>query len=245
MSVTLEAQCQSLFDAVLADPADDAPRLVLADWLQERGATEAERARGKFVALQVWLRQEFGTEWRERSPRGDRRRMWEEQICLWLELGREWAEADLRPAHVRCDGRTKGIITTVETAVVSGWSRTRRVDHPFSWDWERGWPDRLCLPWVAWLATGDALRKVWPITEVLLEGERPTITERPVRAGVGVSLDGGRWMPVATLGSAHHVALTADALGQRDHARWQLALGWMHWRYEGVRFRRAEEGGAG
>jgi uncharacterized protein (TIGR02996 family) len=36
-------------------PDDDARRLILADWLEENGDTEADRARGEFVRLQVRL----------------------------------------------------------------------------------------------------------------------------------------------------------------------------------------------
>lgn len=43
---------QALLAAVLDDPADDTPRLVLADWLEETGH-EAHVARAEFIRLQV------------------------------------------------------------------------------------------------------------------------------------------------------------------------------------------------
>src|SRR3712207_2179231 len=41
---------QTLLDLVCADPDDDGPRLVYADWLDERGAP-----RGEFVRVQLAL----------------------------------------------------------------------------------------------------------------------------------------------------------------------------------------------
>ena len=49
--MTTAADGLGLLDAILADPADDAPRLVYADWLDENG--QAERA--EFIRLQVAL----------------------------------------------------------------------------------------------------------------------------------------------------------------------------------------------
>ena len=42
-----------LLQAVLANPDDDATRLVYADWLEEHGQGEADRARSDFIRLQI------------------------------------------------------------------------------------------------------------------------------------------------------------------------------------------------
>src|SRR5256885_1719791 len=42
---------RALWSAILANPLDDAPRLVYADWLQERGDEE----RGEFIRVQIEL----------------------------------------------------------------------------------------------------------------------------------------------------------------------------------------------
>jgi uncharacterized protein (TIGR02996 family) len=52
-----------------ANPLDDVPRLILADWLEEHGETEADRARGHLIRLQVSV--ENGTDPRA-SPEIDR-----------------------------------------------------------------------------------------------------------------------------------------------------------------------------
>ncbi len=44
---------QALLRAVIDSPDEDAPRLVYADWLDEHGATESDRARAGFIRLQV------------------------------------------------------------------------------------------------------------------------------------------------------------------------------------------------
>jgi uncharacterized protein (TIGR02996 family) len=44
---------QALLRAVIDRPQEDAPRLVYADWLEEYGRTEADRARAAFIRLQV------------------------------------------------------------------------------------------------------------------------------------------------------------------------------------------------
>jgi uncharacterized protein (TIGR02996 family) len=75
-------QDQALLDEVCAYPADDAPRLVYADWLEETGQPE----RGEFIRTQVEL---------ARMPADDPRkpdredREWE----LLLAHGRDWFEA--------------------------------------------------------------------------------------------------------------------------------------------------------
>ncbi len=46
---------QGFLQAILAAPEEDAPRLVYADWLEEHGATAAERARAEFIRAQCEL----------------------------------------------------------------------------------------------------------------------------------------------------------------------------------------------
>src|SRR5436309_3487752 len=63
------------------NPADDAPRLVLADWLEENG-DEADRARAEFIRIQCELARSrvagrSDLEWRERS-------LWWQHVETWL-----------------------------------------------------------------------------------------------------------------------------------------------------------------
>src|SRR5262249_2665755 len=47
-----ERVLHSFLDDIKANPLEDTPRLILADWLEEHGETEAERARGTFLRAQ-------------------------------------------------------------------------------------------------------------------------------------------------------------------------------------------------
>jgi uncharacterized protein (TIGR02996 family) len=51
---------EALLAAVVEAPDDDTPRLVYADWLEEHGSTEADRARAEFIREQVRLAREGG-----------------------------------------------------------------------------------------------------------------------------------------------------------------------------------------
>src|SRR4051812_42241662 len=75
VEVTGEDVMDSVLESLLIEarlaPGDDAPRLVLADWLEENGG-EADRARGEFIRLQCQLAHarvadRSDMEWRERS----------------------------------------------------------------------------------------------------------------------------------------------------------------------------------
>jgi uncharacterized protein (TIGR02996 family) len=50
---SLPAALRGLLDGIKASPEDDAPRLVLADWLEENAVTEADHARAEHVRVQV------------------------------------------------------------------------------------------------------------------------------------------------------------------------------------------------
>src|SRR5687768_11840778 len=48
----------AFFRAIEANPDDDTPRLVYADWLDENAASEADRARAEFIRVQCELARE-------------------------------------------------------------------------------------------------------------------------------------------------------------------------------------------
>jgi uncharacterized protein (TIGR02996 family) len=51
-SAPIDPEVRSFFHAIKENPADDTPRLIFADWLQERG-NAADAARGEFLRLNV------------------------------------------------------------------------------------------------------------------------------------------------------------------------------------------------
>jgi uncharacterized protein (TIGR02996 family) len=63
--VTLTSDRHAFVQAIIANPADDAPRLIYADWLEERG-TEENDARAELIRLGIEL---------EERKRNDKERM--------------------------------------------------------------------------------------------------------------------------------------------------------------------------
>jgi uncharacterized protein (TIGR02996 family) len=81
---------QALFQAILADPQDDAPRLVYADWLQENGGP-AEQARAEFIRVQMELAR-GATAARARELKAREQQLWSEHRSEWVST---------LPAHLR------------------------------------------------------------------------------------------------------------------------------------------------
>jgi uncharacterized protein (TIGR02996 family) len=92
---------QDFIDAILAEPGDDAPRLIYADWLEERGNPRAE-----FIRLQVELatlaRPPESNRYsmyghplpspREPSDGARFKKMWARQMALLTRHCAEWVE---------------------------------------------------------------------------------------------------------------------------------------------------------
>jgi uncharacterized protein (TIGR02996 family) len=77
------AELQALLRAVKDVPGEDAPRLVLADWLEEHGTSPAETARAELIRLQCAGAQ---LPWSELPPE---QAEWREQE-LWKRHRRAW-----------------------------------------------------------------------------------------------------------------------------------------------------------
>lgn len=82
---------EALFQAILAEPEDDATRLVYADWLDEHGG-EKGQARAEFIRVQVELSKAA-----EGDPRVKKLRAREK--ALWAAHREEWLKS--LPAHLR------------------------------------------------------------------------------------------------------------------------------------------------
>jgi uncharacterized protein (TIGR02996 family) len=129
-------------DAFLQDicehPADDGPRLVFADWLEERGAPE-DRARAEFIRVQFALRD---------LPADDPRR---QQL--------EERERDLRIAH-----EAAWLAPLRELPLV--WKREYGALP--TWEFRRGFVEKVTVEADAFLRIADALFRLAPVQEVLL-----------------------------------------------------------------------------
>jgi uncharacterized protein (TIGR02996 family) len=99
---------RALLDAIIADPDDDAVRLVYADWLDENGS-EADRARARLIRLQIEL---------ERVEDDDRCRVIARECAALIDRHwREWSrgfQADQRDAVHFMDVFKRGFVPWVE-----------------------------------------------------------------------------------------------------------------------------------
>lgn len=72
---------RALMAAIIANPEEDTPRLVLADWLQEHGKKH-DQARAEFIRLQVQA---------EKLPKGaERKKLDQSAIKLEKKYGAAW-----------------------------------------------------------------------------------------------------------------------------------------------------------
>ncbi len=157
-----------LLDAIRANPDDDTPRLVYADWLDENAAGEAERARAEFIRVQCELARldddDIG-----RGAGTLRKALGERILGLEKKYKRAWA-ADLTG---------KGPL------------RGRECFFHF----RRGFPDKAFGPAERLIAEGAELFRRAPITYLHVQGVTPenlgALLECPWLANVrSLSLNG-------------------------------------------------------
>lgn len=75
---------EALHQAILAEPQDDAPRLIYADWLEENGGPEGQ-ARAEFIRVQMALADMKKRDPRAKELRGREEELWEAHQETWLE----------------------------------------------------------------------------------------------------------------------------------------------------------------
>ena len=136
--------------AVIADPDDDAPRLIYADWLDENGQDE----RAEFIKAQVAIARTIPTDHTRRAPE-------EGCPCLFCALRRregelldrhwtEWA-ADLRAGY--CLNLYTGTPLSPPNRAIL---------------FRRGFVHAVTCAAADWLAHGDAVLAAQPVREVRL-----------------------------------------------------------------------------
>ncbi len=168
----------ALLRAILADPADDLPRLQLADLLEERNGL-GDAARADYIRVQLLIAQEFpdGTaclltpgfnhgagRFVKRCrcrPCSLRRREWE----IWRHHGCDWGIEVLRP-FVEAD---------LAEALRTG--RPIRPDYMEpapSFTWRRGVVHSLTITAADFLAHAASVFSAQPVEAVTLTGKRPS-----------------------------------------------------------------------
>jgi uncharacterized protein (TIGR02996 family) len=82
---------QALLAAVIETPDDDAPRLIYADWLEENGDSDADRARAEFIREQIRKCAQEGDSWvfsegsqRLSELRRAHGKVWERGLPAWV-----------------------------------------------------------------------------------------------------------------------------------------------------------------
>jgi uncharacterized protein (TIGR02996 family) len=148
-------------DDIRAHPADDAPRLIYADWLQDHG----EEERAEFIRVQCELaaidhanRGPLGpvprsSPWRQNEPRTRQLERREGELLLANE---HW---DSLPFPSFAENFHDGTI------------------HPHSRMFSRGFVGAVVCPWEIWESHGPALVARHPIERVTLAGMRPRVSK--------------------------------------------------------------------
>ncbi len=134
----------ALLTAVVDSPADDLPRLVAADWLDDRGDPE----RAEFIRLQCAVESET-------DPKRVRELQWKIRT-LWNSLeGQLWA-VEACPNLVTMEFAHGGALNALTV------QHTERVF------FRRGFPEVVCCPAVDWLMHGSGIVPRQPVRRVRL-----------------------------------------------------------------------------
>jgi uncharacterized protein (TIGR02996 family) len=200
-----------LLAAVLADPADDAPRLIYADWLDEQGRCEqAEfiRVQCELAATSRWVAGKLPSGKRVRRRLAGRRR------ARWDALvGRE---VELRPTARNWGGRLLGPLRALQV-VGCGFAR--------------GFVEAVTASARSWVRHADLVLAPHPVSHVQLttwvplEKKTPGDAHAPGGWPPGVSV-GRRWWSWETLGR--------PAIDPTNHHA--LALAVLRAEWPGVKF---------
>lgn len=221
---------------ILGHPAEDAPRLILADWWEEHG-DETDRARGRFVRNQVWLHRSgvpllvLGRA-ADRALVGPAFAWWIEAQSLLGAFGRSWLERDLDDLIVSLlpnpdtpSGMTARLLPPKVDATDFGpYPRWADCMQPFGvrWSWERGWPDRLELPWHGWALLAPVLLQAWPVTAVTLTTPPPLVRQRNLLAEDQSWLQGYAVFCLPGAPGRHAVPREPAGPGEEDYVRQRL-----------------------
>ncbi len=147
-----DPEWSALLGAVVASPADDLPRLVAADWLDDRDDPE----RADFIRLQCAVEH-------ERDPNLARKLDWKIRTLGNSLSGRLWA-VEACPNLVTMEFAEGG--ATLNALTVRHTERVR---------FRRGFPEVIVCPAVDWLAHGAGIVPRQPVRRVrlLLAAEVP------------------------------------------------------------------------
>jgi len=153
----------AFLDAICADPDNDLPRLVYADYLEEQG----EEDRAEFIRVQCELA-------RTDDPHGDR--YWDGQLDGGPKCYQRRRTLRGREQELLLSRGATWVRPIAESA-----TKTRMlVNHGLEgnedgicWKWRRGFVEEIALPSADWLIYGPALVQVAPLQVVRLSDREP------------------------------------------------------------------------
>jgi uncharacterized protein (TIGR02996 family) len=154
----------ALLAAIRAHPAEDTPRLVYADWLQERGGDD----RAEFIRIQCQLARRRGDRGcKVCSMKTVRARAYNlsmgEQMCMPCgALGRRESELFVRLPHSE---ETHPLLGYASYGIcdVSGWEHSNPA-----FQFRRGFPERVTISAADWVRSCGAILAGHPLRVVTL-----------------------------------------------------------------------------
>jgi uncharacterized protein (TIGR02996 family) len=162
---------------IIAHPADDAPRLIYADWLEDNG----EEERAEFIRVQCELAARAAGVSRGHIPAGS---LWHPAIDDGAILRRErnllfdhWP----RWLHQSCDplAYDVGVFARDDNDFgVSLYDWQKREQGHFDCSFRRGFIAEVKLPLAAWLEHGKELVAAHPLEKVTLADREPAQSSR-------------------------------------------------------------------
>jgi uncharacterized protein (TIGR02996 family) len=184
----VSSERDALMATIIADPADDTPRLVYADWLEEHGQEE----RAELIRVQCELSQQGDSEptesascrlngtsaWRPKQTHIKRCR-----YCQWARDGTFTRRCALQHRE-----QLLWEMRTAEDewffhlgAEFAGWRNIRSSDSnlwlmsgsPPMVIWRRGFPCEIRCPLAWWLEHGPAIVREHPIERVVITDREP------------------------------------------------------------------------
>lgn len=143
----MEHEYKGLLQDVCANPDDAAPRLIMADWLEDHGSRSGDKERAEFIRLQIWMhkRSEDGLTTKD----ADEWVRTEEILRLYR---RAWLEHDC------------------PTLLQEFWNDPGDYSYVYECDWERGFVWRITCSLDAWFKEGRQIVKTIPVTYVANSG---------------------------------------------------------------------------
>lgn len=186
--------------AICANPADDLPRLIYADFLDEHGQPE----RAEFIHVQCKLaRLQFpGVSPTASLWKAHRDALRRREQALLDAAGLSWLPAAGIPAGCHSARTSPGVVSVIHER----WQA--------AYTFRRGFPESITLPAAAWLEHGAAILATVPVTRVTFSDDGPmrNALTAPACLRGGVTVEEFRRLADQTARSVEDAALMREAV---------------------------------